>query len=117
MPSFTLARRVLRSSSTSSLPAVVPCPETFTSLGLLPELIPLDMARRSPELVYRSVSHISDAQKEAALPEFFVEGPVQMKLIPLEVARQTREIKYRREGFEMREARDHIRALRAELFE
>lgn len=117
MPSFDLTRRVrvFRKVSRSTLPSAIPCPETFTALGHLPELISLDAARRSPELVYHSVAHLPEAEPLPALPEFFIEGPVQMKLIPLEIARQRTEIKYRREGFEMQEARKHLLVVRAEL--
>jgi hypothetical protein len=100
-----------------SLPSAVPCPETFTALGYLPELISLDAARCSSELVYHSVAHLPEAQRMPSLPEFFTEGIIHMKLIPLHVARETAEIKYRREGFEMQEAKKHLVAIRADLFD
>ena len=102
-----------------------------------PQYISLAAARADPSIVYHSVKHLDRApvrpqtatstattkqrkprhtapKPVTSAPRF--QPPIGMTLIPLRLAAVRDDIKYRKEGFEMREHRRHIQAVRADPF-
>lgn len=138
MPSFTFSRRSTRGSNASTtvspsssrsstlcseaeftFPEAAPrCDIPFVSLHRRPGLISLAEAQRTPEIVYHSVSALpAPEQAVPEFPPFCTSGELTVPLISLDAARARADIKYRREGFEMKEHRAHLLAVRAELFD
>ena len=109
------------------------------------DLISLGEAQRTRHIVYHSVRHLPELDEDE-LPALYAEGPdseedsdsdeelgeeeefeemcmprvpaghVQQTYLSLSEAQSRRDIKYRREGFEMQDARQHLKMIRAELF-